>query len=283
MASQLFFNQETAVIYYDLETNGKRPFYQSAIMQMALSSTLLPKPRNMYVYPYDDIIGATEIHGIDEKKLNEEKAISSRALLEELLQLFSDSSVIYYFLAYNNFGFDQNVLEYHFRHHQMKVPQNWFFVDIMPFIQRYYPDFRKNGGYKLSNVYQFLCKECEGKEKKLDFHTAHDDVYALEMVCKTLNPKRAALQPYIRGAYTNGGIMLSPISAIAGYAHFFGFEKKKIHRIQDLHMEYTKVGKKPEILKAFLKEQVGIYSNFYLEKIIEQIQILDELCGKNKG
>jgi len=274
-----FLKEADHLIYFDLETNGNRPFYKSAIMQMAFDAPHLNIKKNIYVQPYDGIIGATEIHQIDEKKLKDENAITSKELLEYLVATFSKTNDVYYFLAYNNFGFDQNVLEHHFRVHKMKVPQNWFFVDIMPYIQRYYPDIRKNGGYKLSNVYELLCKDKSKKSSAIEFHTAHDDVYCLQEVCKSVNPLRSKLHPYIRGAYTNRGILLSPISAIAGYAHFFKLEENSIHRIQDIYMEYDKVNKKSDLFKKYLKEKIGIYSEFYLNKIVEQIEIIDDLLN----
>ncbi len=270
-----FLKEADHIVYFDLETNGTRPFYKSAIMQMALHAPHLKIQKNLYVQPYDGIIGATEIHQIDAEKLKAESAITSKELVEYLITTFSKTNDIYYFMAYNNFGFDQNVLEHHFALHKMKVPPNWFFVDIMPYIQRYYPDIRKNGGYKLSNVYELLCKEKSKKSSDIQFHTAHDDVHCLQEVTKSVNPSRSKLHPYIRGSYTNRGILLAPISAIAGYAHFFKLEENQIHRIQDLYMEYDKL--KSIDFKKYLKEKIGIYSEFYLQKIVEQMEILDDL------
>lgn len=274
MSSKVYF-EEKHIVFYDFETNGKRPFYTSAIMQVAFQCSTLGLEKNIYVYPYDNMIGGTEIHNIDEKTLEREKAISSKELLTYFLETFHKKDEIYYFLAYNNFGFDQNVLEYHFKYHKMDVPQNWFFIDIMPYIQRYYPNIRKNGGYKLSNVYDILCEKSDNQV--INFHNALDDVYALSEIFKSIHPEKKKLQEYIRGSYRNRGILLSPISTIAGYAHFFDFEKNDITHIQDLYSIYIKCQKKSGIYKRYLKEKIGIYSEFYLQKIIEQTEILNDL------
>lgn len=285
-----YFLEEKHIIYFDLETNGNRPFYKSAIMQIALDCEHLKIHKNIYVQPYDGIIGATDIHQIDEAKLKEEKAITSKELVEYLVNTFSKSSVKYYFLAYNNFGFDQNVLENHFQFHKIKVPQNWFFVDIMPYIQRYYPDIRKNGGYKLSNVYHLLSNKSDNKST-IQFHTAHDDVYCLSEICKSVNPLKEKISAYIRGSYTNKMILLSPISSIAGYAHFFNLEQNDIKQIQDLYAKYISFSKnkgkrsisgelkddRSELFKTYLKTKIGIYSEFYLNKITEQMEICEDL------
>ncbi len=276
-------SKKNHILFYDLETNGMRPFYKSAIMQMSLKYNTLSVRENIYVHPYDNIIAATEIHQIDEDTLKTNNAIQSSDLITYLLETFKNEKDKYYFIAYNNFGFDQNVLEYHFHYHKKIVPKNWFFVDIMPYIQRYYPDIRKNGGYKLSNVYEILCKENENKDyepnskkrKVINFHNAFDDVYALSEIFKAVNPDKKKLSAYVRGSYTNKMICESPISAIAGYAHFFDFEKKNILLIQDLYDVYVKCDKKSELFKDYVKTKIGIYSEFYLNKIVEQIEILN--------
>lgn len=283
MVSSFFSNPKHKIIFFDLETNGNRPFYKSAIMQMALSApSFLPKPVNLYVFPYDNIIGATEIHQIDEAKIIANHGLKSHELLNYLCTTFTDPGFTYYFVAYNTFGFDQNVLENHFKHHQMIVPENWVFVDIMPYIQRYYPNIRKNGGYKLSNVFSYLKNKSEStcENKQLDFHTAHDDVYALEYICKNVDPSMEKLKPYMRGSYTNRTILKSPISAIAGYAHFFKFEECGILTISHLYQIYLKKCNRSNAdFKEFIKTKIGIYSEFYIQKIVEQVDILDDLLG----
>ncbi len=263
------------VIFFDLETNGTRPFYKSAIMQISFKSYNELIHENIYVFPYDNIIGATEIHKIDAETLTKNNAISSEAMLQKLIAQFSNSSEKYYFVAYNNFGFDQNVLEHHFKIHNLVVPTNWYFLDILPYIQEYYPIIRKKGGYKLSNVFEIMCNN---EEKVINFHNAEDDVYCLAEIYKKLELEKDKIMPYIRGGYTNNEIKKAPISSIMGYAPFFGFERKGIHTISDLIEEYNKMEKKNDLFKLYLKQKIGIYSEMYLNKICEQMIVLNELC-----
>ncbi len=273
MEENIPFTQKN-IIFFDLETNGTRPFYKSAIMQISFKSYDELIDENIYVFPYDNIVGATEIHGIDNDVLIKKKAIISEDMLKNLLNTFSKKNETYYFVAYNNFGFDQNVLEHHFKIHNLIVPQNWLFLDILPYIQEYYPAIRKNGGYKLSNVYDIMCKK-EGE--LINFHNAQDDVYCLGSIYKKLELKEDKIRPYIRGGYTNQEIMKSPISAIMGYAPFFGFERKGVKTISDLMNQYKKMDSNIDLFKLYLKQKIGIYSEMYLNKICEQIIVLNDL------
>ncbi len=94
-----------------------------------------------------------------------------------------------------------------------------------------------------------------------------------------LRLKRVKIQPYIRGSYTNKSIKMSPINSMNGYASFFKFKNMNITHIQDIYAEYEKVNKNAELFNAFLKDKVGIYSQFYLNKIGEQLAILDDLMN----
>lgn len=273
MSSTLKFKPKN-VIFFDLETNGTRPFYKSAIMQISFKSYDDSIHENHYVFPYDNIIGATEIHGIDSNVLINKNAISSEVMLNKLLKEFSKSDETYYFVAYNNFGFDQNVLEHHFKIHHLTVPKNWMFLDILPYIQENYQAIRKNGGYKLSNVYDIMCKK-EGE--LINFHNAEDDVYCLGEIYKKLELETNKIVPYIRGGYTNNEILKSPISSIMGYAPFFGFERKGVKTIYDLMEEYKKMENNIDLFRLYLKQKIGIYSEIYLNKICEQMIVLNDL------
>ncbi len=262
------------IIFYDLETNGVKPFYKSAIMQISFKNIDETINQNIYVYPYDNIIGATEIHNIDAETLSKNNAQKCDKMLNDLLALFSKSNETYYFVAYNNFGFDQNVLERHFKIFGLKVPENWLFIDILPYIQDKYQHIRQNGGYKLSNVYDIMCKK-EGEI--INFHNAQDDVYCLGEIYKKLDLNESKIKAYIRGGYTNNEILNAPISSLNGYAPFLKFVKNGIKSINDLYLYYIKLDKNMELFRLYLKQTIGIYSEMYLNKICEQIIILDDL------
>ena len=60
------------VIFYDLETNGLDVLTNS-IMQMTMVDDGGGVFLNEYVYPFDGVIAASHIHGIDQKKLETNK------------------------------------------------------------------------------------------------------------------------------------------------------------------------------------------------------------------
>ncbi len=290
--------KEQVLLFFDLETNGKRPFYQSAIMQLGLydsrensgdKNIKRSAIQNFYVRPYDGIVGATEIHGISAETLDKGNAITSVQMLEHLVATYPASSKKeYIFVAFNNFGFDQNVLEYHFHHHGMKVPGNWVFADIFPYISQYYPKLRADGGYKLENCYKKIC--CggaggAGEEDEIDFHTATDDVLCLArlyyQVIGTVAEKKRFQSAFMRGSYTCGTIVRSPVSTIAGYANFFKLEEKGMSSVGDLYAKFQELGGSADAFRDFIKEKMGIYSSFYQGKIVEQFEIIHHLMGSS--
>ena len=76
------------------------------------------------------------------------------------------------FVAYNNFGFDQIVLERGFKLVN-KMPDNWYFIDVMPLIKKKFPNMKPN--YKLSTVYQNLINVKE----EINYHNSLDDCICL--------------------------------------------------------------------------------------------------------
>ena len=80
------------------------------------------------------------------------------------------------FVAYNNFGFDQIVLERGFKLVNNKMPVNWYFMDVMPLIKNKFPDLKPN--YKLATVYENLIKI--NKNEEINYHNSLDDyIYVL--------------------------------------------------------------------------------------------------------
>ena len=55
-------------VLYDLETNGL-DLLTSAIMQITMLDSTCKILLNNYVYPYNNVIEGTDIHGIDEDTL----------------------------------------------------------------------------------------------------------------------------------------------------------------------------------------------------------------------
>jgi DNA polymerase III alpha subunit (gram-positive type) len=143
------------ILFYDLETNGL-DYYTTGIMQI----TILEKNGNIlineYVYPFDKRVDGCAIHNITEETLKINNAIETNELLVKMKNIirekYNRESV--YLIAYNNFGYDQNILENNFKVCNIKMPLNWYFIDLFPIIKEMFPNMQPN--YKLKTIYEHL-------------------------------------------------------------------------------------------------------------------------------
>ena len=123
-------------LIFDLETNGV-DVLNNSIMQMTIIAIDGKILLNEYVYPFDGKIDAVHVHKIDEKKLKESNALTLDQLCCLIKRVIRDnygrSDITW--VAYNNFGFDQIVLERGFKLVNNRMPDNWYFMDIMPLIK----------------------------------------------------------------------------------------------------------------------------------------------------
>ena len=130
-------------IFYDLETNSLDTS-KAAIMQICMMDEDNNILMNNYVYPYDGNIDGTAIHGIDKDLLDRNSAIDAETMLNQVLNgikmRYPDEDI--YLVAYNNFGYDQQVLEYNFNRFKLPIPKNWFFTDLLPYIKDKYPQYK---------------------------------------------------------------------------------------------------------------------------------------------
>ena len=258
------------IIFYDLETNGL-DYYTTGIMQICIldldGNTIL----NQYTYPFDRRIDATEIHGIDEKKLIDNNAITTYDLCIKvktiIRNLFNREDV--YLISYNNFGFDQVILENNFKLCKLKIPDNWYFIDVFPIIKELYPNIKPN--YKLANIYKNLCNN----EDIINYHCALADTKCLYEIFKKINTNNnCIIDKYTRTSSFNNNILDSPISSLYGYNNIFSFEKKGIFLIGDIYKIFKESNNDNTILESFLKNKIGIYSIFYIQNLVKQINFI---------
>ena len=122
-------------IFYDLETNGLN-YYTTCIMQITLLDYNSNIIINKYVYPFDNRIEGENIHNINSKVLSDNNAITTIEMCilikNKIREIFDREDV--YFIAYNNFGYDQVILENNFKISNIKMPFNWYFIDVYPMI-----------------------------------------------------------------------------------------------------------------------------------------------------
>jgi DNA polymerase III epsilon subunit-like protein len=259
-------------IFYDLETNGL-DYYTTAIMQMTMLDINANIILNQYVYPFNNKIDATHIHGIDEQKLIDNNAIKTPDLCVLIKKLIRD---IYgrdevYFIAYNNFGYDQIILENNFKACNIKMPNNWYFIDIYPIIKELYPTMKPN--YKLKTVFENIC----GVDESINFHCALTDTKCLYEIYKKIEDKYDFFIKYRRSLLQSDQINYSPISSLNGYHPNMMFERKNINTIGDIYIIFKNCACDNKRFEIYLRNNVGLYSNYLINNVIKQLNAIQYL------
>ncbi len=263
------------IFFYDFETNGINPL-TCAALQLAIISNTGDILKNQYIYPYDDKIAATEIHGIDEQKLKDNNALKSDDVFKELIDwvnsIYPEKNILW--VAYNNFGYDQIVMESHLKRINKKVPENWYFLDLFPMVKEYYQNIKPN--YKLKTVYEHLCPNQEA----VQYHCALADSICLYRIYNKLiekNMEKIFLSKYIRKGFGDKSICDSPISGLGGYNYKmeslykkFGFKK-----IGDIYNKYKEKKSCNEEFRKYLKEELKIYSEIHNKNFTEQMSYIE--------
>ena len=257
-------------VFYDLETNGL-DYYTTGIMQISMINIDGTVLLNQYVYPFDNRIDGTNIHGIDLKKLQENNAIGTQHLCElmkdVLRKQFGREDV--YLIAYNNFGYDQIILENNFKTVNIKMPSNWYFVDLFPLIKELYPTIKPN--FKLSTVFEQIC----GHDESVNFHCALADTTCMYKIFEAKkNEIIPLLAKYTRVSLFDPKIFESPISSLGGYSSGMKLEDKNIKTIGHLYQIYYGYFYDEEAMLFYIKNNLGIYSNFYINNMMKQLNVI---------
>lgn len=257
-------------VFYDLETNGL-DYYTTGILQFTILDSNGNIIMNKYVYPFNNKIEGTNIHGIDLEKLKQNNAISTVELLiqlkKELRKRYHRDDI--YFVAYNNFGYDQIILENNFKINNIKMPLNWYFVDLFPIVKEYI-NYKNVHNFKLKTIFEYLF----GTDLQINFHCALADTTCLYKIFNHF--KNETTFPFFIGKYSRSllhsdNIFNFPISAINGYTNGMIFQQKNIHTIGDLYNLYKNMKYDKSFLDYYLQYNVNIYSDYYRKNIIKQI------------
>lgn len=263
-------------VYYDLETNGL-DYYTTGIMQITVLDFDGNIILNEYVYPFDNRIDCADIHGIDEKKLIDNNAVKTidlcNILKSHLSERYGLSDV--YFIAYNNFGYDQIILENNFKHVGIKIPDNWYFIDLYPLVKEIYPLIKPN--FKLKTIFENIC----GKDDSITYHSSLDDTLCLYKVFKHLSSqnliKDVLINKYTRALLQSKKIYDSPISSIHGYNTKLKLESKNIKTIGDLYIMFIKYEYNNDAIELYIRSKLGIYSDYYVNMILKQLNVIKYL------
>ena len=259
--------KEKNYVFYDIETNGL-DYYNTGIMQISILDIKGNILLNNYAYPYDNRIEGTSIHGIDENKLITNKAVDASSIciiMKKVLREKYGRSIVY-FIGYNNFGYDQIILENNFKIVGVKIPENWYFIDLLPIVKEIYPNVKPN--YKLKTIYELLCGN---NDETINFHCSLSDSICLYRIFNVVIKKSNLHEIYVRPLLQSREIFLSPIFTINGYHKSMQLEKKGINSIGDLYNIFKECDFTIEKIEEILKNKYNIYSNYYLTNIIKSI------------
>jgi DNA polymerase III epsilon subunit-like protein len=267
---------EKNYVFFDLETNGL-DYITTGIMQISMIDKNGNVILNQYVYPFDNRIDGTAIHGIDEEKLILNNAISTPdlcVLIRKILREIYGRADIY-LVAYNNFGYDQIILENNFKICNIKIPNNWYFSDMYPVVKELYPDIKPN--FKLKTVFEKLC----GVDNSINFHCSLGDTTCLFYIFKLIEKadKLHLFDKHTRGSLTDGMILKSGIVTLNGYSRAINLESKGVKNIGDFYELFKKHESNNEYFEMFLRNKMGIYSNFYINNLIKQINIINHFIS----
>lgn len=159
-------------IIYDLETTGLN-VKKDYIVEIAALYVATGDKFHCYVMPPgDEKIGGTDFHGLTRDLLIKNKAkFTKLALIDFLDWVYKTVSTKkpLCFVAHNNFGYDQLILENEFSRNKIDM-NNCFYADSCPFFK----NMNKFANVKLGTIYENLF----GKKFE-NSHTAEADVYAL--------------------------------------------------------------------------------------------------------
>ena len=258
-------------IFYDLETNGL-DYYTTGIMQISMLDVNGNIILNQYTYPFDNRIDGTSIHGIDEQKLivnNAISAIDACTLMKEIIHRKYGNEDIH-LIAYNNFGYDQIILENNFKICCIKIPDNWSFIDLFPIVKVMYPIIKPN--YKLRTVFEAIC----GKDASINFHCALGDTTCLYKIFQKIDKNtRSILFPkYTRSLLQNNNIFNSPISSLNGVHASMLLEEKGILVIGDIYEIFKNVEYDNDNFEYYLKTYLGVYSKYYIGNMFKQLNVI---------
>ena len=260
-------------VFFDTETNGLDPI-KTSIMQLAALTLDGESILNQYVKPFDGRIEGTFIHGIDKKKLDDNNAVDIAEmciiLKNRLRDLYGRSDI--YFIAYNNFGYDQHILENNFKVAGVRIPDNWFFVDLFPIIKEID---KTLPNYKLKTVYETLCDE---DDENIDFHCASGDTKCLYKIYEKLKYKIIPLIPkYTRSLLSTPAIQKCNISTISGYHVNSRLEERKICKISDLYIKFKEFNYEKPGFNNYLLNGLGLKNGFARNNMFQNLNMIKYL------
>jgi DNA polymerase III epsilon subunit-like protein len=272
-------------VFFDTETNGlprEHGSIQPSIMQIVIFDNNGNSIFSEYVIPQDGLVSGTFIHGISQSTLDKNNALTMRETCELIKSTLRDKygrQRINWF-AYNAFGFDQSVLEAGFKAVNIRMPNNWYFTDLLPIVRECYPKLRPN--FKLGTVYRVLNDVTDEDFNKLELHNADTDVMCLHSIYLKIiqnNPDifRELFEKYTRPLLSDPKILESNISVINGYNSTIPFHKYGFNKVNDFMKVFNQSNCDVILFKAVLLN-IGLKCNgFIINNICDNINTINIL------
>lgn len=267
-------------IIYDLETGGL-DIYNAPILQFtARDGNSGQVIINEYVWPHEGgiiEIESSNIHGITDSFLQNKNAITVNQLcaliLRTIRHMFGRQSIVW--VAYNNFKFDQLIFEISFKRANMRMPDYWYFMDLLPLIR---DKFRIEPDFKLSSVYNKLIASTDANNTPIKFHDALDDTYCLYKVfLMCVYIFESELHRFIRPKLDSHSIHDTTLGmTLPGYHPNLQFENLGYATIGDLYKQYCKLNCNIDCFKQLLT-RLNVSQNFRIRQITEHMQIMKHI------
>ena len=272
--------QKQNYVVYDLETNGL-PVLGVCIMQISIldgenGAILL----NEYVWPYSGVIAATQFHGIDRKRLRDNNAVTLVDLTEKIKRVLRDKygrqDVVW--VAYNNFGFDQLVLEANFKRVNARMPDNWLFMDLLPMTRSKFSICKGMPNYKLATVFHKLCKQPEGAAP-IAFHTSLADTQCLYELFKLMEYLFGdEFSEHTRPKFDSARIFDERLeTALVGYHPHMHFHNYGMHAMKDMYAAFLRHDCDIKIFKNYLIRELGVRRTERAAKMSKQMDLIHSL------
>ena len=249
-------------LVYDLESTGL-DVVSSEILEICVvdykSERVL---MHEYVYPeLEKEISNSDIHGITIAKIKSNNGLTQIQMMNNLIQLLSGEDVV--MIAHNNNGYDQLLLEYSLKRYGLKIPENVLFSDSLPIFRCLIKNILN---HKLGTIYNYFYGDND-----VQFHCAIDDTVALVKILKKCNQRelQKLVKYYERPAFTNDKIKQYNVKKL------YCLERVKNDAIQKVFDIYDVYHILNNNFVMFLKQHLHIYSKFKIEKIIQQLDLMN--------
>ena len=263
------------LLFYDLETNGL-DYDTTYIMQITIADNNRDILWNKYCYPMDGKINGSDIHNITKDVLQKNNAMTLENCCKDMLKIinafYGDNEVI--LIAYNNFGYDQIILEKNFEKVGLTIPKNWYFRDLLPLLRSLYPNTFPN--YKLGTIYSILCDNpIQGS-----LHNSLTDVYCLYDIYdyfkkNHLDIYHLMVNKYTRYSLKDKRILNCSLEVFLDNNSKKLLEIKGFYIVNDIYQKFVEFNFDNQIFDLYLTRNIGIYSDYIKTNFMKQLKMIE--------